>query len=384
MTEAGRAKSRILFPYVGDTIGGSHFSSSLLIQALQQSEEFEPVVALHQMDGPLLPWLQARGIQPIHIPLHRFVSGNPKHPLRQLLTWLRITLPLSRELKKLNVQIVHTNDLRMHFSWLWAAKLAGVLHVWHKRNRRNEGRFWGTIMRLPDQVLGVSEYTLGGFRKWLSPERAVAIDNPFVLPPNEKLAGARERILEVLGATQDERIIITIGTVSRSKRSEFFIRVCAEIHAKSRHACRFVILGRTNGKEAELQALAESLGIADRLLVAGFRNDVEDWIAGADLLISPSVDEPLGRSIIEAMLLGTAVIASDSGGNREIITDAALGTLVPLDDLQGFTDSAVNLLDSSEMLDSMTTAARHYSRNRFSLETHAAAVMQIYRSMQKR
>lgn len=374
-------KSRILIPYVGDTIGGSHFSSTILVQALKQSTEYEPVVALHDINGPLAPWLRDQGIEPIHIPLRHFVTGNPKTPIRQFLIWLWITPYLARTLKKLDIQLVHTQDLRMHFSWLWAARLARRPHIWHKRNQRRDSRLWGFLIGQATFLITVSKYSMGGLQRWIPPQKTAVVDNPFTLPTGIDSLAAAKRIYQEMGWPEGDKLIITVGTVSRFKRTDIFIETCAQIVKRSNIRCRFAILGRTNNRDQELADTLLSLGIADRVCVAGFRNDVQDWIAAANILISPSEDEPLGRSIIEAMMLGTPVVVSDSGGNREIITRPDFGKVVPLDNPQAFADAAIQILENEEASHTMATQAQQYATTRFRTKSHVNAMTDIYRKL---
>lgn len=373
--------TRILFPYVGDTIGGSHFSSILLVQELVKQEAYEPVVALHDVGGPLAPWLKDKGITPIHIPLSRFVTGNPRQPIRQLFFWLYITPYLALKLRHLNIDIVHTHDLRMHFSWLWAARLAGKKHIWHKRNQRKDSRAWGLIMRQASFVLNVSKYTMGRLNKWIPKDRISVADNPFTPPPPIDSAEAKSRLYKEMGWPLEDRLIITVGTVSRFKRTDIFLKTGSEIIKRSDIPCRFVVLGRTDGQDKQLEADIKNLGIEHCTCIAGFRNDVQDWIAAADMLVSPSENEPLGRSIIESMMMGTPVIVSDSGGNREILTQPRLGKIVALDDHIAFADSAIDWLKSPELAEQTAREAQQYALGRFRVEAHVDAVTKVYKRL---
>src|SRR3546814_9556362 len=64
---------------------------------------------------------------------------------------------------------------------------------------------------------------------------------------------------------------------------------------------------------------AARLGIADRIRLMGFRHPSAPWMAACDALLVTAVEEPFGRTLIEAMLLRTRVVAANSGGNPEAI-----------------------------------------------------------------
>jgi glycosyltransferase involved in cell wall biosynthesis len=79
------------------------------------------------------------------------------------------------------------------------------------------------------------------------------------------------------------------------------------------------------------------------------------------------VDEPFGRTLIEAMLLGTVVVAAASGGNPEAIRDGVTGHLVPADDAVAFAERTLGLLADSARKGALAEAARREALERFGL-----------------
>ena len=80
----------------------------------------------------------------------------------------------------------------------------------------------------------------------------------------------------------------------------------------------------------ELRARAAALGLSERVLFLGQRSDVPRLMQAVDAVVHPSVDpEPFGRTLVEAMLAGVPVIATDAGASAEILDGGAFGTLVP-------------------------------------------------------
>jgi len=84
-----------------------------------------------------------------------------------------------------------------------------------------------------------------------------------------------------------------------------------------------------------LERLATRLGIADRVRFLGWREDVPALMASADLLVCPSLYEPLGNVVIEAWSAGLPVVATASDGPTGLITDGETGILVPLPGTNG-------------------------------------------------
>lgn len=82
--------------------------------------------------------------------------------------------------------------------------------------------------------------------------------------------------------------------------------------------------------EAELRRLVDHLGLGDRVRFLGRREDVPLLMQAVDAVVHPSVDpEPFGLTLVEAMSVGTSVIASDAGASSEILDHGRFGTLVP-------------------------------------------------------
>lgn len=84
-----------------------------------------------------------------------------------------------------------------------------------------------------------------------------------------------------------------------------------------------------------LEQLAGGLGIAERVCFLGWREDVPELMASADLLVCPSLHEPLGNIVIEAWSAGLPVVATASDGPAALIEDQVSGLLVPLPDQPG-------------------------------------------------
>jgi glycosyltransferase involved in cell wall biosynthesis len=113
----------------------------------------------------------------------------------------------------------------------------------------------------------------------------------------------------------------------------------------------------------------------------GFRYPPECWIAACDVLLVPAVDEPFGRTLIEAMLLGTVVVAAASGGNLEAIRDGETGYLVPPDDAAACAGQILRVVREPELCATVVAAARRDALSRFGLRQHAEAIMRVYDAM---
>jgi glycosyltransferase involved in cell wall biosynthesis len=142
------------------------------------------------------------------------------------------------------------------------------------------------------------------------------------------------------------------------------------------------MFGEAREGAAEVAAAIARHGLADRVRLMGFRYPPEPWIAACDVLLVPAVEEPFGRSLIEAMLLGTPLIAADSGGNPEIIRHGETGYLVQPDDPDAFAERTLaHLLKDTTERALIAASARQDAVARFGMQRHANSIMQIYDSI---
>ncbi len=123
------------------------------------------------------------------------------------------------------------------------------------------------------------------------------------------------------------------------------------------------------GAEARLErvvALAERLGVRDRLRLVGFRSDVENLYGAADVIAVPSTEpDPLPGAAIEAAAAGCAVVASAHGGLPEIISDGRTGRLVAPGDAGALATAAAQLIKDPDASARLGAAASADARVRF-------------------
>lgn len=183
--------------------------------------------------------------------------------------------------------------------------------------------------RRADVVVPVSraigEVLSGGFR--VPPAAIRVIHNP--VPLDEIAAGARnDRPEHPFFHGEGGPVIIGMGRLIRVKRFDRLLEAFAGLHHRHPQA-RLVILGDGPLRE-ELENLAAGLGVQEMVSFPGFQSNPYAWIAKADLFVLSSDTEGFPMAILEAMALGTCVLATDTpSGAGESIEDGVNGRLVP-------------------------------------------------------
>ncbi len=129
-----------------------------------------------------------------------------------------------------------------------------------------------------------------------------------------------------------------------------------------------------------LRRRVAALGLEGRVAFLGFRHDVHDLVAHADLLLMPSRHEGLPYALLEAMALETPVVASRVGGLAEVLRDGRTGLLVPPGDVPALRTACRRLLKDPGLARSLGRAAREEVLRRYTLEAMGSRYEEIYRS----
>jgi glycosyltransferase involved in cell wall biosynthesis len=145
------------------------------------------------------------------------------------------------------------------------------------------------------------------------------------------------------------------------------------------------LFGLEKDFEAELRRLAQQLGIAGQTVFAGHRDDVPDCLAGLDVAVHASVHpEPFGLVLIEAMAAGTALVAADGGGAREIVRHGSDGLLVPPGDHEALAVALLDLCDDPPRRAVLAAAGERTVRERFDVTRMTRSVEALYRAVVRR
>ena len=172
------------------------------------------------------------------------------------------------------------------------------------------------------------------------------------------------------------------GRLVREKGADVLLRAFAKASARTPGA-RLVIAG--DGPERKnLEALAAKLNLASSVRFRGYLKpqEMNDELSGAWVQVVPSLwDEPFGIVAIEAMARGAAVVASGSGGLREIIEDGVDGFLVPPGDADAFSEKLTALFTDKSLASSMAAAAKRAVSEKFSEEIFLRQLLGIYDSV---
>lgn len=389
---APEAPVRIL--YVSDTgsqLGGAERSLLSLLERLDPAR-YERHVVLAE-DGRFAERLRQANIEVTLIGLGAI--ERTRNPLKLAFFALRLAwgvLRLWRLIRRRRIQIVHVNKNPLTLHAIPAAWLAGAACVWHVRNPvRRFGRIGAWLVRHCDALACVSESIAEPFRQAFpqaTAKLAIVPEGIDPAPYSNREAGLACR--RELGLPPEARVIGTVGRITPWKGQDDFLRAAALVAARHPEA-RFLVVGDCLSSPAEakadqafrqrLHALAAELGIADRVLFTGFREDMPAAMNALDIFVLPSHSEPFGIVLLEAMAAGRPIVGTAAGGVPEIVRDGQEALLVPPREPAALAAAVERLLDDKGLAASLAAAAAARVAGQFPLWRPAAILRELYARM---
>jgi glycosyltransferase involved in cell wall biosynthesis len=383
----GQRKIRVVYlGHVAQLSGGE----IALVRLLQALEDVEAHVILAE-DGPLVARLLAAGVSVEVLPMRERTRnlrkdrvGLGRLPISAFVDTASYALRLARRLRAVKPDLVHTNTLKAGIYGSSAGRLAGIPVVWHVRDRiasdylpRPAVPLVRTLIAtLPNAVIANSQATRATLRSAPEVTRVVysIVHDPVMHP----------------SAPDSHRnpgpfVVGMIGRLAPWKGQHVFLEAFAQAFIGGDEVALLVGEAMFGSEEesyaAELRELAQRLGIADRVEFGGFREDVWVELARMSVCVHASVvPEPFGQVIVEAMLSGVPVIATEGGGPSEIVTSGEDGLLYPAGDV-GALAGALQTLREDPVLGALLATNARRRAGRFSSRESEAALMAVYRSV---
>jgi len=295
--------------------------------------------------------------------------------------WL--PLRLARLFRRTRTDVVHTRNAEAFYYGFLGARLAGVARIVHSEHGRTfddraiRYRIQRLFSRGTDRIFAVTEQLRRDLVSHVGiPAERIevlynGVDFTRFVPADPKLTRAR------LGIAENVLLVGSVGRLVAVKNYALLVRAVAALGMENVRLC-FV----GNGAErAALEALSRELGIAEKVIFFGHRDDVNDILGAMDVFVLPSVSEGMSNTLLEAMAAGVAPVASAVGGNPEIVHDGADGLLFPSGDLAELTRCLRRLLADAELRRRFGATARDKVLKDFALDGMIARYEALYRSL---
>ena len=353
---------RVLFVDHAEALGGAEHSLLLLLRHLDR-QRFRPILACNE--GALAEAARALDVRVEIVPMPRL-----RGELAAAASLARGVLALARCIRRASVDVIQCNAMRASLYAGPAAKLARRPLVWHVRDVYQAGLYLRWMALLSKIAIATSQATAAPLPGALPVQ---IIPNGVDLAAFDPEAGGGEAFRRNVGIPQSVQLVGILGRLRPFKGQRDFIRAMALVAADDPEA-HFVVVGGTifggdEGYEAELLALAQSLGIAARLHFAGQRDDPGTVLSALDILVQCSTEpEGFGRVVIEGMAARLPVVAYAHGGPTEIVLPGETGYLVPVGDIRALAEAVSALLKDPARSRKMGLAGRRRVEQRYDVQ----------------
>ncbi len=172
----------------------------------------------------------------------------------------------------------------------------------------------------------------------------------------------------------------TVGRMQSVKAQTLLARAfirALQLQPALKQRLRLVMVGE-GPLRAQAQALLNAAGVADLAWLPGERQDVPDVMRGLNGFVLPSLAEGISNTILEAMASGLPVLASNVGGNSDLVVSGQTGQIVQSADIEALAASLVRLAAAPAAAAAMGRAGRMVCEQRFSLPVMVAAYQGLY------
>ncbi len=371
-------------------IGGSERQVIQLVAALADGGEFEPHLACFRPEGPQLAEVRRLGLPLTSWPIPSLRSPRTALCLARFARWLR------RE----RIQVLHATAPYANSFGIAAARLARVpAAIASVRDMGSPAmrcepleRLQRTVCRLAHAVVVNSAAVAGR----LSAEgwdgaRIEVIANGVATPSATATAAADgidpgAGLRAELGLPAGAPLVGVICRLHPVKRLGDFVDAAALL-AGRRPDARFLIIGPAEGSPVfervarELIDRIAGLGLAERVILTGGRDDVPRILGELAVSVLPSESEGLSNALIESTIAGVPVVATAVGGNPEVVEDGVTGLLVPPAEPARLAEAIGRLLDSPALAARLGAAGRLRGAARFGVGRMVAETGALYRRL---
>lgn len=363
-----QARRILLVSNESTVVGGGEISMLLMLKGLLESDYCDPILAVPG-DGEVADRAREFGVEVVELTLPRLK--------RQPWRIHRAVQKAGDVIASVGPDLLHANGSRAMLIAGRAAKKAGLPVIWHVRV---EGSDWldPFLERRSDNII-VPSRTVS---KRFSPDKVRIVPNPVPLIDADHDHEA-VRQLRATFANEDEFILLTVGEVSPHKGYSRILEALARLEV--RRPWHLLVVGKENqlhlGYSQQLQKDALKAGLADRMHLLGFRNDVDQLMLASDLLIHAPDLEGFGRVFIEAMALGLPVVSTPIGGLAELHEETGYGWLAKDLDPGSLTRVIEEALEDENARQAFSNDGPKIARSKYSLGAHTRSVVDVYREI---
>ena len=368
-TVSGQRPLRVMQLIIGLQVGGLETMVVRLAKSLDP-QRFTSLVCCLDQTGPLASELEQAGIEVVL--LKRGQNGTDWGYPRRLAALLR----------QQRVDVLHLHNPTALFYGAPAGRLAGVRPIIYTEHGRDYSHGWKArtvnrvLTRLVDRVVVLHERARHYMnRSEGAPlKRIVKVYNG-IADPGEADPAVRRQMRQSLGLADDISAIGIVARLDPIKNLPILIEAMQQLQQQPQ--ARLLIIGDGPLRASLTQQVADS-GLERVVTFLGTRHDVPQLLSALDLLVLPSVSEGLSMTLIEGSAAGLPLVASDVGGNNELVEQGVNGLLVKPGDSAALASAFHQLLSDPALLKRMGKASRQRYQQYFDVSAMVVGYQTLY------
>lgn len=288
----------------------------------------------------------------------------------------RARLAIVRSMRRDRISVAHAFDFYTNLMLIPAARLAGIPVIGSHRQLGDlltgaqfKAQYWA--FRLCQRVVCNSSAAADSLREAGLPEHKLEVI------PNGL---AEEAFAEFIPAIPRKPGVLRVGMIARMnnavKNHPAFLKAAAKL-LKQCPTVEFVLVG-DGPLRPGLEDLALELGIAEKVLFAGERQDIPAVLASLDVSVLISSSESLSNVILESMAAGVPVVATGVGGTPELVKDGETGLLVPPGDEEKLVEALARLVRDPSLRTQYAVRSKQFARDHFHIDQVCRRFEQLY------
>jgi glycosyltransferase involved in cell wall biosynthesis len=342
-------------------------------------ERFEcHVVCFANPGGTEKPFVQAA--ERAQIPV-RFIPWARRKPL------IRSARAMAAIIHELDIDVIHCYNtyadvVGVLVKWMTGVRIITTLWVWGSLGWKRAGLQLVERCVLPffDRVTAQSE---DARRDTIQPgvpgEKVSVLISGFTEKPVVMGAEERKRQRQELGASDSDFVLVQLARFWPEKAHDVMLDAFHIIHA-ARPEARLWLAG-VGPEQDQIRALASKLGLSAAVRFLGFRSDLPNLLALADMQVHSSHAEGVPLALCAGMAAGLPIVATKVGGIPEIIHHERTGVLVPPGRPDLLAQAALELMDDTGKRRGLGSSAKRFLESEYSLEQAAARLEAVYLGM---
>ncbi len=349
-------------------LGGAEIALLNLLSECDR-ERYESVVLTPE--GALTQALEAIGVRCVRIPP---LPGLNRYTLPYVL--LRFPVLLTK-IRREQPELLYANT---NFTSLYSGILGKLLEIptlGHIRDIEPLGRMGRSLIRRNSILIAISQ----AVERYLAQER-ISTEQIHCVYDGVDLQQYQVRKSAGLQNENSKPAIGIVGQIGSRKGHIFLLEALRDLVRHFPDLMLWIVgVEPEHSREAYTEQLMRSIEtwhLQAHVKFWGFRSDIPEILARLDVLVLPSLQEPFGKIVIEAMAMGTAVVASNVGGVPEIVLDGESGLLVPPADAAALREALMKVLSDRELCLKMGTTGQQRVRGHFNLQRNVAETQAVY------